>query len=77
MDKTTEARELAGRLSPGGLESVLRYMRILVRMKGTRSPEAEALNSSLQARINSGELMLTEAGELMDEIEAALDEAEE
>lgn len=77
MDKTTEARELAGRLSPEAFESVLRYMRILVRMKGTRSPEAEALNSSLQARINSGELMLTEAGELMDEIEAALDEAEE
>lgn len=77
MDKAAEARELAGRLSPGGLESVLRYMRILVRMKGTRSPEAEELNSLLQARIESGELMLTEAGEIMDKIEAALEAAEE
>lgn len=77
MDKKTEAASLAAKLPAEKLESVLRYMRILVRMKGTRSPEAEELNSLLQARIESGELMLTEAGEIMDKIEAALEAAEE
>lgn len=42
MDKKTEAASLAAKLPAEKLESVLRYMRILVRMKGTRSPEAEA-----------------------------------
>lgn len=77
MDKKTEAASLAAKLPAEKLESVLRYMRILVRMKGTRSPEAEAINSSLQARIEAGELTLPEAGEIMDEIEAALEAAEE
>ena len=77
MDKAAEARELAGRLPAEKLESVLRYMRILVRMKGTHSAEAEELNSNLQARIEAGELTLAEAGGIMDQLEAAIEAAEE
>ena len=77
MDKAAEARELAGRLPADKLESFLRYMRILVRMKGTHSAEAEELNSNLQARIEAGALTLPEAGEIMGKIEAALEAAEE
>lgn len=72
-----EAARLAAKLPAEKLESVLRYMRILVRMKGTSSPEAEALNTSLQARLEAGEITLPEAGEIMDQIEAALERAGE
>ena len=86
MYKATEAAKMSGAEFAGmaaalpaeKLESVGRYMKILVRLKEPGSnPEAEALNNSLQARLDSGELTLPEAGELMAQIEAALDKGAE
>lgn len=69
-----EAAQMAAALPAEKFESVMRYMRILVRLKEPGSnPEAEALNSSLQARMEAGELTIPEAGEIMTQIEAALD----
>ena len=86
MYKATEAAKMSGAevagmaaALPGDkFDSIMRYMRILVRLKEPGSnPEAEALNDSLQARLNSGELLLPEAAEIMTQIEAALDRAAE
>lgn len=73
-----EVAGMAAALPADKFESLLRYMRILVRLKEPGSnPEAEALNNSLQARIEAGELTIPEAGEIMAQIEAALDRAAE
>ena len=75
------AAEVAGMvatLPADKLECITRYIRILIRLKEPNSnPEAEALNNSLQARLDSRELTLPEAGEIMGQSEAALDKGAE
>lgn len=73
-----EVAGMVATLPADKLECITRYIRILIRLKEPNSnPEAEALNNSLQARLDSGELTLPEAGEIMGQIEAALDKGAE
>lgn len=76
MYKEAEVIDLAKNLRANELECVIRYMIILVRMKKIRNQKAEELNSQLQSIVKPGGLLLTEVTDIMDKIEAALNETE-